>query len=45
MMHRAAELNGGLVTSSACTHTTRRAILQSAVAVAAARAANCSLEA
>ena len=38
-MHRAAELNGGLVTSSARTPTTRRAILQSAVAVASARAA------
>src|SRR6516165_9784725 len=39
MMHRAAERNGGIVISSALTHTTRRAILQSAVAVAAAGAA------
>jgi sugar phosphate isomerase/epimerase len=39
MMHQAAELNGGLVKSSAPTHITRRAILQSAVAVAAAGAA------
>src|SRR5215471_4566859 len=39
MMHRAAERNGGIVISSARTHTTRRAILQSAVAVAAAGAA------
>src|ERR1700756_4721172 len=39
MMHRAADLNGGLVRSSARIRTTRRAILQSAVAVTAARAA------
>jgi len=39
MMHRVAERNGGIVISSALTHTTRRAILQSAVAVAAAGAA------
>src|SRR6516225_8483972 len=39
MMHRAAERNGGIVISSARTHTTRRAILRSAVAAAAARAA------
>ncbi|MGA7235905.1 MAG: sugar phosphate isomerase/epimerase [Bryobacteraceae bacterium] len=38
MMHEAAELNGGLVKSSS-THATRRAILQSAVAIAASRAA------
>jgi hypothetical protein len=39
MMQRAAKWNGGIVKSSARTHTTRRAILQSAVAVAVAGAA------
>ena len=39
MMQRAAKRNGGIVKSSARTHTTRRAILQSAVAVAVAGAA------
>jgi len=38
-MREQPELNGGLVKSSASTHTTRRAILQSALAVAASRAA------
>src|ERR1700691_2653612 len=38
-MHRVAGLNGGFVKSRARTHTTRRAILQSAVGVPAARAA------
>jgi len=39
MMQRAAKRNGGIVKSSARTHTTRRAILRSAVAVAVAGAA------
>lgn len=39
MMHEQPNLNGGLMTSSARNHTTRRAILQAAVAVTAARGA------